>query len=241
MARFPVKGKIVMTADIVQQERVRLPADRGQVQFHLNATYACEVSGINHPLRPFTVTFQEITAARECDNIPQRECRHAHLPVVPPDLRRFSVTKRPAHNPYLHAIQPDIFDQEIAGHWFHGNHVPRVPGSPDSECTDVCPDIDYDVVFPYIIIVVFRDSGNLAPPCRKPQELHLIFCREIRKPVTRLAIRLHRGPKETFQCTGGTRCRRIVPLDTLQEKCGVVGKNVFQELTGAKRKKHIYL
>ena len=199
VARYPVKGKLVMPADILQQERVRSPTDRGEVQFHLNAPYTCEILRINHPLRPFTVTFQEIAAARDCDNVPQREGRHVHLPFIPPDLRRGPVAKRPAHNPYLHSIEPDIPEQKIAGHRFHGNHMPRVPGSPYGKCTDVCPDIDHDIVLPYIIIVVFRNTCNLAVPGRKPQELHLIFGHEIRTPVPRLAVHLHMNPKEPAQ------------------------------------------
>ena len=203
VARYPVKGKLVMPADIVQQERVRSPTDRGEVQFHLNAPYTCEILRINHPLRPFTVTFQEIAAARDCDNVPQREGRHAHLPFIPPDLRRGPVAKRPAHNPYLHPIEPDVPEQKIAGHWFHGNHMPREPGSPDGKRTDVCPDIDHDIVLPYIIIVVFRNTGNLAALGRKPQELHLVFGHEIRSPVPRLAVHLHMNPGEPAQCMYG--------------------------------------
>ena len=199
VARFPVKGKLVMPADILQQERVRSPTDRGEVQFHLNAPYTCEILRINPPLRPFTVTFQEIAAARDCDYVPQREGRHVHFPFIPPDLRRGPVAKRPAHNPYLYSIEPDVPEQKVAGHWFHGNHMPREPGSPDGKCTDVCPDIDHDIVLPYIIIVVFRNTGNLAASGRKSQELHLVFGRKIRTPVPRLAVHLHMNPKEPAQ------------------------------------------
>lgn len=191
MAWYPVKGKLVMAGDIFEERRFRLAADRGDVEFHLNAPYAGEISGIDYPLCSFTVAFQEIAATGEFNNIPQGEGRRAYHLIIPPDHRRKSVAERTAHNPHIHPVQPDIPSQKIAGYRFHGNHVFGKPGSPDRKRTDVCPDIDDNIVLPNIVKAVFRNLRYLAVTGRMPQELYLVISHEIRAVVIWLAVHSH--------------------------------------------------
>src|SRR5665647_1123273 len=63
----PFNLKRIMLPDIIEESRVGRPADRGNVQFHLNTADTVKVFWFYAPFRSFTIAFQEITPSCHYD------------------------------------------------------------------------------------------------------------------------------------------------------------------------------
>ena len=117
------------------------------------------------PFCTFAIAFQEITAPGHPDECPERVGRYDDLTIVPHDFLGSSVAECSLNDPDRNSIQPDIFPQKVCSDRFYRGHMGRIPRGPDTECTHVCTDIDYPVVWTNIIEPVFRYVIDLAERC----------------------------------------------------------------------------
>src|SRR5208337_969337 len=170
VAGGPGDLEVEIAADVIEKGHVRRSADRGHVQLHLDPADTVEFTVPDQPLAPFAIAFQKVASPGQPDDPGQGISRDRYGTVVPAAGTGPAPSQTSFDHPYTRHIFAYIFHKNACRHRFNRGYRLGETCSPDTERTDICPDINHAILWQDILEPVLRYIKDLAIWCWLFQE-----------------------------------------------------------------------